>query len=274
MAFKTRKIYTPAQKKEALILNLDPGLRNSLAARISPLDLGSPVVSYEYLVAYFDERYNSGLTESQAEQEFDNCYQGDLPIDDWVEKLNYLVFKCGWGEKTDKALKKQIIKGCSNDSCRAELVKLAPQTSKEAIRMYKQILNSLKDLESVNKSHQDGRVTPCTSILTVHSQPNTDADGRRSAGFPRSPSLPRNTGSWSRSQSQTRARNQQRSRGSPRGNHPARQPASQKHDWRGGCLHCGGEHDPLTCPHLGTTCFNCSRVGHTVRACPFPATLC
>ena len=41
MAFKTRKIYTPAQKKEALILNLDPGLRNSLAERISPLDLGS-----------------------------------------------------------------------------------------------------------------------------------------------------------------------------------------------------------------------------------------
>jgi len=97
MAFKTRKSYTPAQKKEALILNLDPGLCNSLAARISPLDLSSPVVSYEYLVVYFDERYNSGLTESQAEQEFDNCYQGDLPIDDWVEKLNYLLLKCGWG---------------------------------------------------------------------------------------------------------------------------------------------------------------------------------
>jgi len=47
---------------------------------------------------------------------------------------------------TDKALKKQIIKGCSNAECRKELVRLAPRTAMEAIDILKRVMNDLKDL--------------------------------------------------------------------------------------------------------------------------------
>jgi len=137
LAFARHKIVTSEQKKGALIFTFDTELRNSVAAGISPLTLDNPQVTFEFLSEYFKQRYDSRLTECQAEREFENCLLGDIPFDEWLEKLNSLVLKCGWGPMTDRALRKQIIKGCDNAAARAELARLAPETATEAVRIYR-----------------------------------------------------------------------------------------------------------------------------------------
>jgi len=119
------------------------------------------------LADYFKRRYDSGLTEGLAEQAFDRCMQGNLPFDKWIEQLNSLVLRCGWGSMTDKALKKQIIKGCSHAECRKELVRLAPRTAMEAIDIHRRVMNDLKDLESVKEVRKPAMEAGKPAILAI-----------------------------------------------------------------------------------------------------------
>jgi len=154
VALARQGITTSWQKRDAFLLTFDTDLRNPVAAGISPMEIDSSYCTYEFLCSFFEHRFDSGLTESQAEREFDNCLQGNLPFDTWVEKLNSLVLRCGWGPMTDRALRKQIIKGCNNAEARAELVRRSPRTAANAIQLYRQFMASLKDIESVNRAHE------------------------------------------------------------------------------------------------------------------------
>ena len=55
---------------------------------------------------------------------------------------------------TDRALRKQIKKGCNIVEARAELVRRSPRTAADAIQFYRQFMASLKDIESVNRAHE------------------------------------------------------------------------------------------------------------------------
>ena len=166
---------------------------------------------------------------------------------------------------TDRALRKQIIKGCDNAAARAELARLSPQTAAEAVRIYRQFMASMKDLESYNRAHElewQSGVRP--SVLAVQSpsgigyrsgsrEGQGDTDRGRDAhikGF------------------QAKLNNSYESAGAHKEVTEGRSQNSRVDD---SCPRCGGAHNASDCPHRNSKCFGCGGVGHTKRVCPSPS---
>jgi len=165
---------------------------------------------------------------------------------------------------TDRALRKQIIKGCNNAEARAELVRRSPRTAANAIQLYRQFMASLKDIESVNRAHELERCVAESkpTVLAVQS-PN-------GIGF-REDTQQQNNRSF-RNRRNPRGGARQENWTGQEGGEGRAQATSPKvplfSDQSTDCPRCGGTHKEIYCPFRKAKCFSCGGMGHTRRMCP------